>query len=67
MLGAFLVDFGPRGWPLGSKMVELGCQDTDWVGGNDEEVLDGILLRDGLILLEVRFDAKWAVDGISQT
>ena len=48
-------------------MVELGCQDTDWVGGNDEEVLDGILLRDGLILLEVRFDAKWAVDGISQT
>ena len=48
-------------------MVELGCQDTDWVGGNDKEVLDGILLRDGLILLEVRFDARWAVDGISQT
>ena len=67
MLGPFLVGFGPRGWPLGSQMVELGCQDTDWVGGNDKEVLDGILLRDGLILLEVRFDAKWAVDGISQT
>ena len=48
-------------------MVELECQDTNWVGGNDEEVLDGILLRDGLILLEVRFDAKWVVDGISQT
>ena len=48
-------------------MVELGCQDTDWVGGYDKEVLDGILLRDGLILLEVGFDAKWAVDGISQT
>ena len=31
-------------------MVELGCQDTDWVGGNDTEVLDGILPRDGLIL-----------------
>ena len=31
-------------------MVELGCQDTDWIGRNDEEVLDGILLRDGLIL-----------------
>ena len=31
-------------------MVELGCQDIDWVGGNDKEVLDGILLRDGLIL-----------------
>ena len=35
MLGAFLVDFGPRGWPLGLQMVELGCQDTDWVRGND--------------------------------
>ena len=31
-------------------MVELGCQDTDWVGGNDKEVLDGILPQDGLIL-----------------
>ena len=30
-------------------MVELGCQDTDWVGGNDKEVLDGILPQDGLI------------------
>ena len=67
MLVAFLVGFGPRGWPLASQMVESGCQDTNWVGGNDKEVLDGILLRDGLILLEVRFDAKWVVDGISQT
>ena len=32
--------------PLESQMVELGCQDTDWVGGNDKEVLDAILLRD---------------------
>ena len=31
-------------------MVELECQDTDWVGGNDKEVLDATLLRDGLIL-----------------
>ena len=31
-------------------MVELGCQDTDWVGGNDQEVLDGIIPRDCLIL-----------------
>ena len=31
-------------------MVELGCQDTDWVGGNDKEVLDAILLWEGLIL-----------------
>ena len=29
-------------------MVELGCQNTDWVGGNDNEVLDAILLREGL-------------------
>ena len=50
MLGAFLVGFGPRGWSLGSQMVELGCQDTNWVGRNDREVLDGILLWDGLIL-----------------
>ena len=32
-------------------MVELGCQDTDWVGGNDKEVLDAILLPEGLVLL----------------
>ena len=51
ILGAFLVGFGPLGWPLGSQMVELGCQDTDWVGGNDKEVLDGILPQDGLILV----------------
>ena len=30
-------------------MVDLGCQGTDWVGGNDR-VLDAILLLDGLIL-----------------
>ena len=32
-------------------MVELGCQDTDWVGGDDKEGLEGILPRKGLILL----------------
>ena len=31
-------------------MVELGCQYTDWVSGNDKEVLDAILLPHGLIL-----------------
>ena len=31
-------------------MVELGCKDTKWVCGNDPEVLDAILLQDGLIL-----------------
>ena len=33
-------------------MVELGCQDTDWVGGNDKERLDAILLPEGLILVK---------------
>ena len=37
-------------------MIELGCQDTDWVGGNDEEVLDGILLRGSLILATLGMD-----------
>ena len=37
-------------------MVELGCQDTDWVGGNDKEVLDGILPRNGLILATLGMD-----------
>ena len=50
ILGAFLVAFGPSGGPLGSQMVDLGCQDTDWVGGNDKDILDVILLQDGLIL-----------------
>ena len=33
-------------------MVDLGCLDTDWVGGNDKDVLDAILLCDGLKLKE---------------
>ena len=37
-------------------MVELGCQDTYWVGGNDKEVLDGIIPRDGLILATLSMD-----------
>ena len=35
--------FGALRGPLGSKMVDLGCQDTDWVGGNDKDILDVIL------------------------
>ena len=31
-------------------MVDLGCQDTVWVGGNERDVLDVILLRNGHIL-----------------
>ena len=33
-------------------MVDLGRQDTDWVGGNNKERLDAILPPDGLILLK---------------
>ena len=33
--GAFLGDWGPGVGSLGSQMVDLGCQDTDWVGEND--------------------------------
>ena len=50
MSGAFLVGFVPGGWPLGSQMVDLGCQDKDWVEGNEKEVLDVILLQNGFIL-----------------
>ena len=37
-------------------MVDLGCQDTDWVGGNEKEILDAILLRDGFILATLSMD-----------
>ena len=36
--------------PVGSQMDYLGCQDTDWEGGNDKEVLYVILLREGPML-----------------
>ena len=34
---------------LGSQMAYSGCQDTDWVGGHDKDILDAILLWDGFI------------------
>ena len=37
-LGAFLDGLEPNGGPLGCQMAELGCQDTDWVGGNKKEI-----------------------------
>ena len=37
-------------------MVDLGCQDTDWVGGYDKDTLDAILLQDGFILATVSVD-----------
>ena len=39
-----------------SKMVDLGCQDTDWVGGNNKDGLDAILWQDGLILANLSVD-----------
>ena len=32
-------------------MVDLGCQDADWVGGCETDVSDAILLQNGLILV----------------
>ena len=37
-------------------MADLGCQDTDWEGENDKEVLDAILLWDGFILANLNMD-----------
>ena len=37
-------------------MVDLGCQDMDWVGGHDKDILDAILLRDGFILATLSVD-----------
>ena len=42
-------------------MVDLGCQDTDWVGGHDKDILDAILLRDGFILATLRVDNRIVV------
>ena len=43
------------GW-VGALMVDLGCQDTDWVGGNNKDGLDAILWQDGLILANLSVD-----------
>ena len=37
-------------------MVDLGCQDKDWLGGRGRDVLDSILLRNGLILAPLGMD-----------
>ena len=47
-----MVSLGPGGEPLGSKMVDLGRQDTEWVGGNNKERIDAILPPDGRILVK---------------
>ena len=43
-------------------MADLGCQDTDWVGGNDKEVLDAILLQDCLKLTTFSMDNEKYAD-----
>ena len=42
-------------------MVDLGCSDTDWVGGNDKEVFDAISLLDSLILATMSIDKEFVV------
>ena len=42
--------------PVGSQMDYLGCQDTEWDGGNDKEGLDAILLWDGFMLATLSMD-----------
>ena len=37
-------------------MVNLGCQDTDWVGGRETDVSDAVLLLNGLILVTLGMD-----------
>ena len=37
-------------------MVDLGFQDTDWVGKNEEEVIDAILLWNSFILAILSMD-----------
>ena len=39
ILGIFLVSLGAQRGPLGPEMVDLGCQDTDWIDRNDKNVL----------------------------
>ena len=46
------------------KMVDLGCQDTDWMGKLDGNILDAILLRDIFILATFSVDnQKWGYFG----
>ena len=45
-------------------MVDLGCQDTDWMGKLDGNILDAILLRVRFILATFSVDnQKWGYFG----
>ena len=37
-------------------MVDLQCWDTNWVDGNDKNILSAIFLQDGLILATLSMD-----------
>ena len=37
-------------------MMDLGCQDTEWLGEREIEVLDAIFLHNGLILAPLGMD-----------
>ena len=37
-------------------MIDLGCQNGDWVGGRDRDILDAILPLDGFILATLSLD-----------
>ncbi len=37
-------------------MVDLGCQDKDWVSGKDKNVLNAISWLDGLLLASLSLD-----------
>ena len=37
-------------------MVDLGCQGSDWVGGDDIDLLEANYLLDGLILATLSVD-----------
>ena len=41
---------------LGSHMVDLGCQDKDWIDGGRRDVLDAILLWNGPVLATLGMD-----------
>ena len=57
-LGCISVWFGFLRGPLASQMIDLGCQDTDWLGGLKRDVLDTILLWNGLILAPAGMDKE---------
>ena len=64
ILGVFPVSLGFCGGALRSQMVDIGCHDTDLVGGYDEDTLDAILPRNGFILDTLSINKrKWGYLG----